>query len=59
MSLMPSISLQIDGEAIAEVNKSKFLGVIIENKLIFFLKIIYHLCVERSRVVSRLIVQEH
>ena len=29
----PCISLQIDGEAIAEVNKSKFLGVIIDNKL--------------------------
>ena len=29
----PGISLQIDGEAIAEVNKSKFLGVIIDNKL--------------------------
>ena len=27
------ISLRIDGEAIAEVNKSKFLGVIIDNKL--------------------------
>ena len=29
----PCISLQIDGEALAEVNKSKFLGVIIDNKL--------------------------
>ena len=29
----PGISLQIDGEAIAEVNKSKFLGVVIDNKL--------------------------
>ena len=29
----PCISLQIDGEAIAEVFKSKFLGVIIDNKL--------------------------
>ena len=29
----PGISLQIDGEAIAEINKSKFLGVIIDNKL--------------------------
>ena len=29
----PYISLQIDGEAIAEVFKSKFLGVIIDNKL--------------------------
>ena len=29
----PGISLQIDGEAIPEVNKSKFLGVIIDNKL--------------------------
>ena len=27
----PCISLQIDGEALAEVNKSKFLGVIIDN----------------------------
>ena len=54
-----SISLQIDGEAIAEVNKLKFLGMIIDNKLRFFLKIKYHLCVERSRVVSGLIVQEH
>ena len=29
----PCISLQIGGEALAEVNKSKFLGVIIDNKL--------------------------
>ena len=29
----PGISLQIDGEVIAEVNKSKFLGVVIDNKL--------------------------
>ena len=29
----PCISLQIDGEALAEVDKSKFLGVIIDNKL--------------------------
>ena len=29
----PCISLQIDGEALAEVNKSKFLCVIIDNKL--------------------------
>ena len=29
----PGISLQIDGEAIAEVNKSKFLVVVIDNKL--------------------------
>ena len=29
----PGIALQIDGEAIAEVNKSKFLGVVIDNKL--------------------------
>ena len=29
----PRISLQIDGETIAEVFKSKFLGVIIDNKL--------------------------
>ena len=28
----PGIFLQIDGEAIAEVNKSKFLGVVIDNK---------------------------
>ena len=28
----PGIYLQIDGEAIAEVNKSKFLGVAIDNK---------------------------
>ena len=28
----PGIYLQIDGEAIAEVNKSKFLGVVIDNK---------------------------
>ena len=30
---LPGIYLQIDGEAIAEVNKSKFLGVVIDNKL--------------------------
>ena len=29
----PGISLQIDREAIAEVNKSKFLGVVVDNKL--------------------------
>ena len=29
----PGICLQIDGEAIAEVNKSKFSGVIIDNNL--------------------------
>ena len=29
----PGISLTIDGEAIADVNKSKFLGVVIDNKL--------------------------
>ena len=29
----PCISLQIDGESLAEVNKSKFLGVIIDNNL--------------------------
>ena len=29
----PCISLQMDGEALVEVNKSKFLGVIIDNKL--------------------------
>ena len=29
----PGISLQFDGEAIADVNESKFLGVIIDNKL--------------------------
>ena len=29
----PGISLQIDGVAIAEVNKSNFLGTIIDNKL--------------------------
>ena len=45
----PCISLQIDGEALAEVNKSKFLGVIIDNKLSW--KIVNHLCVERLPVV--------
>ena len=30
----PCIYLQIDGEALAEVNKSKFLCVIIDNKLL-------------------------
>ena len=29
----PCISLQIDGEAITEIDKSKFLGLIIDNKL--------------------------
>ena len=29
----PGISLHMDWEAIVEVNKSKFLGVIIDNKL--------------------------
>ena len=29
----PGISLQMDGEAIAEDNKLKFLGVVIDNKL--------------------------
>ena len=46
------IPLQIDGDAIAEVFKSKFLGVIIDwvGKIIH----VYHLCVERSLVVSGL-----
>ena len=46
----PGIYLQIDGEAIAEVNKSKFLDVVINNKLRWK----DHLCVERSHVVSGL-----
>ena len=29
----PCVSLQIEGEAIAEVNKSKFFAAIIDNKL--------------------------
>ena len=41
----PCTSRQIYWEAIAEVDKSKLLGVIIDNKLIW--KIIYHLKVDR------------
>ena len=46
----PCILLSIDGEAIAEVFKSKYLGMVIANKWVR--KVIYLLCVERSRVVS-------
>ena len=48
----PCISLQIDGEAVTEVFKSKFLGVIIDNKLSWKDHISLH--VERSLVVSGL-----